>query len=330
MDKTNLLKLPKVELHCHLDGSIPKKFFESELGRKVLDDEIYVSSDCKSLNEYLDKFNLPISILNTKDRVKNATIKLLEKAKEENVRYIEIRFSPILLQNENLSSEDAVIYAIEGIKKGKELYDIDSNLILCAMRHFNKEDNLYTLSLTKKYLNKGVCCMDLAGAEKLYPTCDFEYLFKEASKLKVPFIIHAGETGSSKSIKDAVDFGAKRIGHGIAMKENKKLQEYIKEKNIYIEMCPNSNYQTKAVSYAYPLREFIDNDILVTVNTDNRTVSNTTLTDELIFLQKINNLTDREICSIERNSLRASFADDKIKEKILQEIDLFEKEYIFE
>ena len=161
----------------------------------------------------------------------------------------------------------------------------------------------------REYLGNGVCAADLAGAEAIYPMSEFMKLFGQAKKLGMPFTIHAGECGNVQNILDSVEAGALRIGHGIAMRGNSEVQKMIREKGIGVEMCPISNLQTKAVESEsqYPLREFLDNGIKVTINTDNRTVSNTTMTKELQFIQEHYRITDEEIRLMMRNAVDTAF-----------------------
>ena len=161
----------------------------------------------------------------------------------------------------------------------------------------------------REYLGNGVCAADLAGAEAIYPMSEFMELFGQAKKLGMPFTIHAGECGNVQNILDSVEAGALRIGHGIAMRGNSEVQKMIRDKGIGIEMCPISNLQTKAVESEsqYPLREFLDNGIKVTINTDNRTVSNTTMTKELQFIQEHYRITDEEIRLMMINAVDTAF-----------------------
>ena len=161
----------------------------------------------------------------------------------------------------------------------------------------------------REYLGNGVCAADLAGAEAIYPMSEFMELFGQAKKLGMPFTIHAGECGNVQNILDSVEAGALRIGHGIAMRGNSEVQKMIREKGIGVEMCPISNLQTKAVESEsqYPLREFLDNGIKVTINTDNRTVSNTTMTKELHFIQEHYRITDEEIRLMMINAVDTAF-----------------------
>ena len=161
----------------------------------------------------------------------------------------------------------------------------------------------------REYLGNGVCAADLAGAEAIYPMSEFMELFGQAKKLGMPFTIHAGECGNVQNILDSVEAGALRIGHGIAMRGNSEVQKMIREKGIGVEMCPISNLQTKAVESEsqYPIREFLDHGVRVTVNTDNRTVSNTTMTIELQFIQEHYRITDEEIRLMMINAVDTAF-----------------------
>ena len=145
-------------------------------------------------------------------------------------------------------------------------------------------------------------------------------LFSKVKNLGMPFTLHAGECGNVKNILDSVEAGAKRVGHGIAMSGHPEVQKLLKAKRIGVEMCPLSNLQTKAVSCKeeYPIKEFLNAGIPVTINTDNRTVSNTTLTKEMMFIQQSCGVTDEEIKKTIKNAIEVSFADDNLKHKLCQ------------
>ena len=170
----------------------------------------------------------------------------------------------------------------------------------------------------REYLGNGVCAADLAGAEAIYPMSEFMELFGQAKKLGMPFTIHAGECGNAQNISDAVRVGAGRIGHGIAMRGHSDLIKELAEKGIGIEMCPISNLQTKAVAgpEEYPIREFLNGGLKVTVNTDNRTVSDTTMTKELEFIQNTYGIQDDEIYLLMKNAADVAFAEDYVKDKL--------------
>ena len=304
-----LTALPKVELHCHLDGSLSRGFIEKRLGRKVLQSELSVSEDCRSLNEYLEKFDLPGKCIMDETGLKEAGYDVLKSMKQENVCYAEIRFAPLLSETPDMNCNKVIEALLAGLEKGKRDFGVEYGVITCAMRHHSEEENARMLRTAREYLGHGVCAADLAGAESLYPMSEFMELFGQAKKLGMPFTIHAGECGNVQNILDSVEAGALRIGHGIAMRGNSEVQKMIREKGIGVEMCPISNLQTKAVESEsqYPLREFLDNGIKVTINTDNRTVSNTTMTKELQFIQEHYRITDEEIRLMMINAVDTAF-----------------------
>ena len=147
-----------------------------------------------------------------------------------------------------------------------------------------------------------------------------------ARKINVPFVIHAGEAAGPESVRAALDFGASRIGHGIAVSGQSDLKRELKEKQIALEMCPTSNFQTKAVKNKYPLREFLDAGLAVTINTDNRTVSDTTLTNDLELAARLADLSDSELITLEKTAVESSFADEATKQSILEELDEFSEQ----
>ena len=319
--------LPKIDLHCHLDGSLSREFIEKCLNKSVDPNELTAPYDCQSLAEYLTKFDLPVSALQTKDNLKNAVIDVISQAKAENITYLEIRFAPTLSINNELSYNDIYEAVIDGTKEGFNTYGVYSNIIICAMRHHSETDNLNMLKAGREYLGKGLCALDLAGDEAGFPNEKFTYLFEEAARLDMPFTIHSGECGRSKNIKIAVDAGAKRIGHGICLLDDKDLIRLCKERSIGFELCPTSNYQTKAVKPGtdYPLRAFIDYGIKATVNTDNRTVSNTTMSREYELITDKLNIAKEELMLIYKNSIELSFANDDIKNILYKTISDYAK-----
>lgn len=317
MDDNVLKQMPKVELHCHLDGSLSADFIRSRLKKAVTMSQLQVDEDCRSLSEYLEKFDIPLQCLQDEQGLRGAGYDFIKSVAEENVRYVEVRFAPMLSANEKLQPESVIQSVLEGLEEGRRKFGTDYNVIVCAMRHHTEEQNRKMLRAARTFLGEGVCAADLAGDES-YPMSQFIHLFTDVNKLGMPYTIHAGETGNVQNITDAVNVGARRIGHGIAMKGNTDVQKLCKDKRIGIEMCPISNLQTKAVSDPedYPLREFLEAGLLVSINTDNRTVSGSTLTKELGHIQEKYKIQDEEIKIMMKNAIESSFADDAMKEKL--------------
>lgn len=323
--------MKKIELHLHLDGSLRAETVcellneISEKDKKVDIKEIkkmlIVDKNCSSLNEYLEKFELPNKVMQTKENLERVAFELVEDLKKENVIYAEIRFAPGLHTKEGLNFDEIVTSVISGMKKGMEDGKIKCNLILCCMRgKNNQKSNVETVEIAKKYLNKGVCAIDLAGAEAVYKTNEFEYIFDLAKKLQVPYTIHAGEADGKDSIKSAILFGAKRLGHGVRIIEDEKLLKEAIEKNITLEVCPISNLHTNVVSNIslHPVYNLYKSGVNITINTDNRTVSNTTLEKEYNLILKKFDFFNDDLVKMNKNAIKAAFLSDSEKEELLK------------
>lgn len=322
MTEETLRQLPKVELHCHLDGSLSKDFMERRLQRRISPEEIRVSESCSSLEEYLGKFTLPLACIRDAQGLREAGYDFIHSMALENVRYTEVRFAPGSSVDSEFTEEQVIAALLEGLEQGKKEFGVEYNVIACAMRHYSEETNVRMFRAARKFLGKGLCAVDLAGSEAVYPMALFRELFREAEELGLPFTIHAGETGSVQNILDSIEAGAARLGHGIAMRGQESVKRLCREKKIGIELCPVSNLQTKAVQKKedYPIREFLEEGLLVTINTDNRTVSNTSLTQELLFIQQEYGITDQQIRDMMKNAVAVSFASEEIKERIYREL----------
>ena len=310
-----IYEMKKVILHIHLDGSLrPQtvcKWLNEDGINLSLEDvtkKLMVNKECRNLTEYLEKFSLPLQLLQSENRLEQATFELFEDLSKQNVIYAEIRFAPSQHLKNGLSYERVVKATIKGMQKAKQNFNIDGNLILCCMRgDKNKEQNIHTLNIAKKYLNKGVCAVDLAGAEALFSTENFGDIFNIARQNNIPFTIHAGEAAGPESIKKAIEFGAKRIGHGIRCIEDPALMQEIKDKKIALEICPTSNIQTQAFQGKHPLEELYNNGIITTINTDNDTVSNTNIAQEYLWVLKNTNLTCEDLIKMNINAAKSTF-----------------------
>ena len=322
MTTEELRALPKIELHCHLDGSLSREFMEMRLGRTVSQEELSVSEDCTSLAEYLEKFSLPGQCILDEKGLEAAGYDVLKSMRQENVRYAEIRFAPLLSETSDMKCRAVIEALLKGLERGQADFGVRFGVITCAMRHHSQEENNRMLKIAREYLGSGVCAADLAGAEASYPMSEFMELFENTRKMEMPFTLHAGECGNVQNIVDSVRAGAGRIGHGIAMRGHLDLQRELADKGIGIEMCPISNLQTKAVESPaeYPLREFLNAGLKVSINTDNRTVSNTTLTKELQFIQKTYGICDEEISILMKNAVDTAFTSDERKAELYREL----------
>ena len=241
---------------------------------------------------------------------------VLRSMSQENVCYAEIRFAPLFSETEDMNCSKVIEALLSGLERGRKDFGVEYGVLTCAMRHHSEEENYRMLKAAREYLGSGVCGADLAGAEAAYPMSEFMELFTKAGKLGIPFTLHAGECGSREEIRTAIELGTSRIGHGIAMSGDEELKKEVAEKKIGVELCPTSNLQTKAVTdfTDYPFREFYDAGILLSINTDNRTVSDTSCTDEYMRLAEAGMFQEPMCEKIYMASLHSAFADDDTKQ----------------
>ena len=208
------------------------------------------------------------------------------------------------------------------MNRAKEKCNIGGSLILCIMREDNFENDFETIKVAKRFIEKGVSAVDLAGAEALFPTSDYEDIFKEASNLKIPFTIHAGEAAGADSIKKALEFGAKRIGHGVRCLESLKLVDYLVKNKIILEVCPISNIQTRATGENHPIEELYRKGLKVTVNCDNNTVSNTDIINEYKWILEHTKLDINDLKQMNINAVDGLFnITEKEKEELIKQIE---------
>lgn len=310
--------MKKIELHVHLDGSIRPSTVSNLLNIPLeeVKEKMIVKENNKDLEEYLTKFDLPIKIMQTKENLKTVAYELAEDLKNDGVIYAEVRFAPNFHIKEGLTLDEVVESVIDGVKN---INGIKINIILCMMRGDSFNNNLKIIKLAEKYLNKGVVAIDLAGNEAKYKTRDYKKLFDIAKEKNIPFTIHAGEADGALSVMDATNFGAKRIGHGIKIIENDDIINNIIKNVITLEVCPTSNVDTKNVlSYEkHPIKKLFDKGVKVTINTDDRTVSNVTLSSEYKRLKASFDFTNKDFFNMNVNAINASFMTEKEKVKYI-------------
>lgn len=319
--------MPKAELHLHLDGCLRPQTVADladaqgiDLGvpRERVGDVLIAPASCTSLVELLGYFVVPLKVLQTEEALERVTYELCEDVARENVRYVEIRFAPSLHTEEGLKL-DAVIQAVlHGWEAGRRVFGLAGGIILCAMRHLPPEETLRVAEAGARYLGQGVIGFDLAGDEANYSVMLHREPLLWAKEAGYNLTIHAGEAAGARSVRDAVEaVGARRIGHGTRSGEDPSLLPILAERNITLEMCPTSNLQTCAVPAlaAHPLARFYHAGVPVTVNTDNRTVSQTSMTRELTVGSELG-LSTSDLARVTLGALEAGFGEPGARQEL--------------
>lgn len=272
-----------IDLHLHLDGSLSPALARDLAAAQGLPApdaaSLRAPADCRDLNHYLARFDLPLTLLQTAPALTLAARDLAARLARQGLLYAEVRFAPQLHTRRGLTQNQAVEAVCRGLAGG-EAPAFGAQAILCCMRGGDPRANRETVDLAARWLGQGVCAADLAGAEALYPTAGYRELFAQAAGLGVPFTLHAGEAAGPESVWAALDLGASRVGHGVRSLGDPALMERLAATVTPLELCPTSNAQTHAVEGTFPLAQFLSAGIAATVNTDNMTVSGTTLLGE--------------------------------------------------
>ena len=287
-----LRRLPKAELHCHLDGSVrPETLLElaREFRQPVprddpdaLRDYMRVD-DARSLEDYLARFDVTLGVMQTAPALERVAYELSIDAANDGVRYIEVRYAPVLNTRRGLSLGEAVEAPLRGLERAERDGGAMARVIVCGLRHMAPDVSLELARLAVAYRDRGVVGFDLAGGELGNPASPHAPAFAYAREHDLACTCHAGEGADASSIREAVHVcGAHRIGHATRLYEDDSLMQYVNDRRIALEICLTSNVQTHAVeSYErHPLREYFDRGMNVVLNTDNRLMSGTTLTDE--------------------------------------------------
>lgn len=331
--KELIQKLPKTDLHCHLDGSIRTEtmielaeqqkiklpFSDPDKLRKFM----ALGDDCKSLEEYLKKFEFTLSVLQTTEAIKRVAYELGIDAWSENVWYIEVRFSPILHQQKGLSLTPIIDAARRGLEKAEKETGIKTGIIICGMRNISSSVSLKLAELTVAFKNRGIVGFDLAGAERNFPAKEHIQAFYLIRNNNVKSTVHAGEAYGPESIREALHYcGAHRIGHGTRLKEDGDLLNFINDMRIPLEICVSSNFHTKTISKIeeHPIRFYFDYGLRVTVNTDNRLMSDTTVSNELWIIHKNFGFSLKDIKLLIINGFKSVFLPYKEKVELLDKV----------
>jgi adenosine deaminase len=323
--------IPKAELHLHLDGSVrPRTVFElakhdgvplpvNDPDRLVA--HLEANERTASLVEYITYFELPIAVMQTVPGLERATYELCEDVAKDNVRYVEIRYGPWLHVQHGLSLTDVIRAVLAGWTRGKQDFGLEGGIIVTALRDMPPAQNLALAQVAGRFVSEGVVGFDLAGDEAGHPPILHQDAFRVARSLGLNITIHAGEAAGPESIRQAIAMGAVRLGHGVRAVEDPEVIATIKENGVQLDMAPTSNAQTKAVRRLeeHPLRRFYRDGIKVTISTDSRTVSRTTLAEEHMKANRVIGCSVDEIWAMNLQALDGGFGDAAIRKRLRQE-----------
>lgn len=308
-------RIPRYELHCHLDGSVRPATI-ADLAReqgtpldRPVRDLVVAPADCGSLTGFLPYLDLPLQVLQTPDALTRAARELVEDWRDDGVAYGEVRFAPQLHSRQGMTLDDAVNAVTEGLTQGHAATGVASGLLLCCLRYQTPDESLAVAEAALRHRDH-VVGLDLAGDETLFPAHPHTAAFDAAHAAGLPCTVHAGEAAGPYSIWQAIDvLGARRIGHGVRCASDTALLNRLRADRIALEMCPTSNVQTGAVPSlsAHPAAALLSRGLPVTISTDTRTTSETTLQHEFDTLRRTPGWTTTTEYLAQRHAARAAF-----------------------
>ena len=319
LDRALLRRLPKAELHCHLDGSLrPATMLElgRELGKPMpATDEASLREfmrvdDARHLEDYLERFGITLSVMQTEPALERVAYELAEDAAADGVRYIEVRYAPVLNTREGLTLEQAVEAPLRGLARAERTHGIVGRVIVCALRHMPQSVSQELAELAVAYRHHGVVGFDLAGGEIGNPARVHAAAFEYALAHDLACTCHAGEGDDAASVREAIHVcNVHRVGHATRLIEDTSLTDYCNDHRIPLEICLTSNVQTRvAPSYSlHPFREYFDRGRNVVLNTDNRLMSGVTLTDEYVHASQALGFSFDELARVALNGFESCF-----------------------
>jgi len=324
MSKYN--KIPKVELHLHLDCSL--SFDVVNRINPLIEIDEYKSSfqakpNSSSLNDYINCADRAIELMQTRENLELVVEDLFKQLKKENVIYAEIRFAPLLHCSQNLDENKVVEIICNKAKIESEKNDINYGLILCTLRHYSKKQSLKTVRLVNQYKNNGVVGFDIAADEAGYPLDNHIEAFNYAKSNGLNITAHAGEAKGPESIWESIKkLHTKRIGHGVRCVEDLELVSYLSENDYHLEISLTSNIKTRTYKTfeEHPLNKIYNSSISISLNTDGRTISNTDLSLEYKIAEEKFGWTIDKIKKCNLEAIKHSFTSSSNKSKLIEKI----------
>ena len=327
MQISSFNKFPKIELHLHLDCCLSfdvVKIIDPNITPDIYNKSFIASSNCSSLSEYISCADKAIKLMQTKDNLELIIEDLFKQLKDDNVIYCEIRFAPLLHCEKGLDPEKVMNIVCESALLNSKKYNVDYGLILCTLRHYTKEQSMKTIKLVKEFSLNGVVGFDIAADEAGYSLDNHVDAFNYAKENKLNITAHAGEAKGSESIWETIEnLHATRIGHGVRCTEDSGLVNFLAENNYHLEICLTSNLKTKTFNnfLEHTLNQINDSSISLSLNTDGRTISNTTLSKEYLIAYKEFNWDLKKLKKTNLEAIKFSFSSEETKDKLIKIIN---------
>ena len=326
-----LRRIPKAELHVHLDGSLrPGTLIDlagpagvalpstdpGEIGRFM------AVRRARDLDEYLSRFALTIAVLQTPEAIERVAWEMVADAASDGVRHLEVRYCPALSTRAGLSLDEVLAAEWSGLQRGSADFGVGVGMINCTLRHLDPDQSAEIARVSVQWRERGVVAFDIAGSEAHFPGAPHAAAFEIARLGGLACIVHAGEAAGPASIREAIEvLGAVRIGHATTLIQDPALIDEVRALGLTIEACLSSNYQTSAIQRLgdHPIPAYLAAGLKVTLCSDNWLMSDVTLSGEYALAQQELSLTDAEVDRLVLNGFAGAFVPDLLKRRLLNE-----------
>jgi len=324
----NIASLPKVELHLHLDCSLSYEVVQ-QLNPAITYEDYRASfvapAKCTDLADYITRAIKGFELMQTKEQLRLVTLDLFKQLQADNVLYAEIRFAPLLHTMGGLTPVEVVQAVADAAEEGVATYGVEANIICATLRHYNEAQSMETVQLVEQFKGTRIVAFDIAADEAGFPIDAHIKAFAYANEKGIPCTAHAGEARGADSMWETLQhFHPTRIGHGVRCIEDPKLMQYLRDQDIHLEVCPTSNIQVNVfdVIENHPANRIYDAGISMSINTDARTISDTTLAKEYGIMQQYFQWTLAHFKRCNLEAIRHSFAAETVKEKIAAQLSV--------
>lgn len=328
--------LPKAELHLHIEGSLePELMFELakrnsiEIPYKTVE-EVKTAYNFTNLQSFLDIYYAGANVLIEKQDFYDMTWAYILKCKEDNVLHTEIFFDPQTHTKRGISFDTVISGIKEALEEAKNQFGITSEIIMCFLRHLSQEEAFETLEEALPY-KSSIIGVGLDSSELGNPPKKFEEVFKKAKEYGFKLVAHAGEEGDVSYIEDALDLlHIERIDHGVQAINSQTLMKRLKEEQIPLTVCPNSNIELKVFENykQHNIKELLDFGLNITVNSDDPAYFKGYMNQNFYNLYENLPLDKEDIIKLVKNSFRSSFISDELKQKYLNKVDEVAKDFL--
>ena len=319
----NYDQLPKVELHLHLDCSLSYAVvsqIDPSITRETYNSQFIAPAKCKDVRDYLTRAPSSFPLMQTAEHLRLVVFDLFEQLRRDNVIYAEIRFAPLLHNDEGLSPRDVVSSVEAATAEAVHNTGIEARIILCTLRYFSEAQSLETVKLVEDFQGTYVGAFDIAADKPGNVIDDHIAAFQYSRDNDIPYTAHVGETRGLQNVWDTLEhFSPKRFGHGVCSIEDPELLEILRKGQIHLEACPTCNVQTDCYdTYAdHPIDRLYRAGVSIGVNTDTRTISNITLNEEYRKLHQTFGWEKEDFFRCNVNALNAAFLPDDVRSQLL-------------